>query len=130
MPHAHSLADNDNRPGTDHAMRRPRDLDAELKTLHDKRRQLVARRTTQLGQLVHATGADALPLDTLTGALLDAVAKLHAGDPAIEAWRLRGEAFFRGRKRPARTNGTRPTAPAVANDHQGAAAGDGGPASR
>jgi len=79
-------------------MRKVRDYDAELKALEDKARSLKARRVEQLGQLVTATGADALDMETLAGVLLDAVASQNA--EAKEAWRLKGAAFFqrRGRK--------------------------------
>ena len=79
-------------------MRKVRDYDAELKALGDKARQLKAKRVEQLGQLVAATGADALDAETLAGALLDAVAAKDAGTK--EAWRAKGAAFFqrRGRK--------------------------------
>lgn len=79
-------------------MRKVRDYDAELKALGDKARQLKAKRVEQLGQLVAATGADALDAETLAGALLDAVAAKDAGTK--EAWRSKGAAFFqrRGRK--------------------------------
>lgn len=79
-------------------MRKVRDYDAELKALNDKARALKAKRVEQLGQLVAATGADALDAETLAGALLDAIGSKDAG--AREAWRVKGAAFFqrRGRK--------------------------------
>ena len=79
-------------------MRKVRDYDAELKALNDKARSLKARKVEQLGQLVAATGADALDAETLAGVLLDAIASKDAG--AKEAWRSKGAAFFqrRGRK--------------------------------
>jgi hypothetical protein len=79
-------------------MRKVRDYDAELKMLSDKARTLKAKRVEQLGQLVTATGADALDVETLAGALLDAIAAKDAS--AREAWRAKGQAFFqrRGRK--------------------------------
>ncbi|WP_294445049.1 conjugal transfer protein TraD, partial [uncultured Sphingomonas sp.] len=76
-------------------MRKVRDYDAELKALEDKARALKARRVEQLGQLVTATGADALDMETLAGALLDAVASKDA--EAKEAWRAKGSAFFQRR---------------------------------
>jgi hypothetical protein len=83
--------------GGHHSMRKPRDYDAELKALDDKARELKDRKVRQLGELVIATGADALPAEELAGALLNATA---ADDHATkEAWRKRGAAFFR---RPAR----------------------------
>ena len=41
-------------------MRKLRDFDAELKALDDKARGLKTRKVQQLGELVIATGADAL----------------------------------------------------------------------
>ena len=79
-------------------MRKVRDYDAELKALESRAKAIKARRIEQLGQLVSATGADALDMETLAGALLDAVAMKDAA--AKEAWRAKGSAFFqrRGRK--------------------------------
>ncbi|MEG3162586.1 conjugal transfer protein TraD [Sphingomonas sp. LB2R24] len=78
-------------------MRKVRDYDAELRALGDKARALKAKRIEQLGQLVTATGADALDTETLTGVLLDAIGSKDAG--AKEAWRAKGAAFFRQRGR-------------------------------
>ncbi len=78
-------------------MRKPRDFDSELKTLADKARQLKERRVRQLGELVIATGADALDADLLAGALLDAVASKDAA--TREGWRKAGAAFFRTKQR-------------------------------
>ena len=79
-------------------MRKVRDYDAELKALGDKARALKAKRVEQLGQLVTATGADALDAETLAGVLLDAIGSKDTD--AKEAWRAKGAAFFqrRGRK--------------------------------
>ena len=43
-------------------MRKPADIDAQIKALQDKARSLKERQKSQLGELVLATGADALPL--------------------------------------------------------------------
>ncbi|MGY4306159.1 hypothetical protein ACVIJ6_003402 [Bradyrhizobium sp. USDA 4369] len=51
-------------------MRKPRDFDADLKALEDKARGLKNRKVRQLGELVIATGADALSADELAGALI------------------------------------------------------------
>lgn len=73
-------------------MRKPRDFDSELKALADKARALKERRVRQLGELVMATGADALDADLLAGALIDAT---NLKDAATrEGWRRRGVAFF------------------------------------
>ena len=79
-------------------MRKVRDYDAELKALEDKARALKARRVEQLGVLVTSTGADALDMETLAGALLDAVTSQNT--EVREAWSAEGAAFFqrRGRK--------------------------------
>jgi DNA-binding protein H-NS len=81
-------------------MRKPRDFDAELKALGDKTKQLRDRKLIQLGELVIASGADALPIEQLAGALLAAV---DTKDAAIkEGWRKRGAALF---QRPPRDAG-------------------------
>ena len=88
-------------------MRKPRDFDAELKTLEDKARTLKERKIKQLGELVIATGADALDVETLAGGLLGLV---EGGDTARKAeWRKRGAGFFRsGKAEPAPSVGGNP----------------------
>jgi hypothetical protein len=76
-------------------MRKPRDFDAELKALGDKARDLKSRKVQQLGELVIATGADALNADELAGALVALGETKEAGKR--EAWARRGAAFFQGR---------------------------------
>ena len=78
-------------------MRKPRDFDAELKALDDKARGLKTRKVQQLGELVIATGADALTADELVGALIVLAETREAGKR--EAWARRGVAFFQGRSR-------------------------------
>ena len=78
-------------------MRKPRDFDSELKALTEKTRTLKSRKVVQLGELVIATGADALDLETLTGVLLGAIKTTDAN--LREAWRASGTAFFRGQSR-------------------------------
>lgn len=73
-------------------MRKPRDIDSELKALADKVRVLKERRVRQLGELVIATGGDALEPDILAGALLDAASTSNS--ETKEGWRARGAAFF------------------------------------
>ena len=78
-------------------MRKPRDYDAELKALQDKANALKQRKVLQLGELLIATGADALDPETLAGALLK---MLEANDaPRREAWRKKGVEFFQSRSR-------------------------------
>lgn len=78
-------------------MRKPRDIDAELKALAEKAKQLKERRVQQLGELVIATGADTIEAETLAGALLVIAETI---DPAKkESWHKRGAAFFQGKSR-------------------------------
>ena len=100
-------------------MRKPREIDSELKALEAKAKSLKERRVRQLGELVIATGADALDADMLTGALLGAVTTKDANTK--EGWRKAGAGFF---QRGARKATTRPDRGA-AND----AAPDGNTAS-
>lgn len=78
-------------------MRKPKDFDSELKALADKAKAIKERRVRQLGELVTATGADALDADLLAGALLHAVAMKDAATK--EGWRKAGAAFFQGKAR-------------------------------
>ncbi|MEP9349999.1 conjugal transfer protein TraD [Xanthobacter sp. KR7-225] len=103
-------------------MRKPRDFDAELKSLEDKARDLKTRKVQQLGELVISTGADALTADELAGALVVLAETTDAGKK--EAWAKRGAAFFRGRSRrsapaPDRNTGGTPTQPGGAQSASG-----------
>ena len=80
-------------------MRKPRDFDSELQALSEKAKQLKSRKVLQLGELVIATGADAVDPETLTGALLF-VAKTK-DTKEREAWRASGAAFFQRQSRAA-----------------------------
>ncbi|MGL4304508.1 MAG: conjugal transfer protein TraD [Sphingomonas sp.] len=97
----------------DYVMRKPRDFDAELKALNSKAKLLRDRKLVQLGELVVATGADTLPIETLAGALLAAV---KANDRATqEAWRKSGAAFFQRTPRSAAINAGRDAGGAAAD---------------
>lgn len=78
-------------------MRKPRDYDAELKALEDKAKELKVRKVQQLGELLIATGADALNADELAGALLVLAETKDAA--RREAWAKRGAAWFRSKSR-------------------------------
>ena len=80
-------------------MRKPRDFDSELQALTEKAKLLKSRKVLQLGELVIATGADALDPETLTGALLGVVKTKDAKER--EAWRASGAAFFQRQSRAA-----------------------------
>ena len=84
-------------------MRKPRDIDAELKALQDKQKQLRARRVVSVRRTVTATGADALDAETLAGALLEAVERAKADPGAKEAWRRKATASFAANAGPSRT---------------------------
>lgn len=73
-------------------MRKPRDFDAELKALNDKAKLLRDRKLVQLGELTVVTGADALPVEILAGALLAAAGSKDTA--TREGWRKSGAAFF------------------------------------
>jgi len=74
-----------------------KDYDAELKALQQRQRELRVKHIRQLGELVVATGADALDPDTLAGALLAAVASTDTA--AREGWRAQGAVFFQSQTR-------------------------------
>jgi len=78
-------------------MRKPRDFDAVLKVLGDKAKELKTRKVQQLGELVIATGADALNTEELAGALIVLAETKEPG--RREAWARRGTTFFQGRAR-------------------------------
>jgi DNA-binding protein H-NS len=78
-------------------MRKPRDIDSELKALADKAKQLKERRVLQLGELVLASGADASDAETLAGAFLEVAG--NSDTARKEGWRKRGAAFFQGTER-------------------------------
>ena len=105
-------------------MRKPRDIDAELKALAEKARGLKAQRLTQLGELVTLTGADALDLETLAGGLLHVIDEAKVPGTR-EVMRKSGAAFFqrraRGRKGAGGAAGG--DAPGAAPDGDGDAAG-------
>ncbi len=100
-------------------MRKPRDFDAELKALSEKAAQLKTRKVQQFGELVIATGADALSIEELTGALVTIAA---TNEPQKrEAWATKGQAFFQGKTR---STGKR----AQGNTQSGAKSADSDPA--
>jgi hypothetical protein len=78
-------------------MRKPRDFDSALQVLTDKTKALKENKRRQLGELIVATGADALDMETLAGGLLAMVETNDASQK--EAWRKQGAAFFRGNAR-------------------------------
>lgn len=78
-------------------VRKPRDFDAELKVLEGKAKELKSRKVQQLGELIIATGADALSTEELAGALVVLAETTDAGKR--EVWAKRGAAFFRSKSR-------------------------------
>jgi hypothetical protein len=77
-------------------MRKPKDFDAALRALTDKTKALKENKRRQLGDLIMATSADALDIETLAGGLLAIVETSDAG--IKEAWRRRGAEMFRDKK--------------------------------
>jgi hypothetical protein len=83
-----------------------------LKTLEMKARQLKTGRQAQLGELVLASGADALTAEEPAGALL---AGGTTTDRATkEAWRKRGAAFFSSKRQKLGNRATNEPASAAA----------------
>jgi hypothetical protein len=80
-------------------MRKPRDFDAALRALTDKTKALKENKRQQLGELIVATGADTLDMETLAGGLLAIVQTSDTTQK--ESWRKRGAAFFRKTGQPA-----------------------------
>ena len=95
-------------------MRKPRDIDAELKALQEKAKQLKVQRTIQLGELVEATGADTLSIEALAGVLLAAVEQADSKPEAVARWTERGAAFFQAGAKKGGRKGT-------GNDQNGSA---------
>jgi len=76
-------------------MRKPQDIDAEIKARKDQIKTLKALRVRQFGELVVATGADGFDHEVLAGVLLAAVAASKQHPETLEAWRRKGAGFFR-----------------------------------
>jgi hypothetical protein len=90
--------------------RKPRDYDAELQALMEKAKKVKSQKTTQLGELVQVTGADALPIEALAGALLAALEQSKKQPEAVARWTERGQAFFQeGGKRGKKSTTSNPT---------------------
>lgn len=94
-------------------MRKPRDIDAELRALAEKAKSLKARRLVQLGELVVATGADRLDPDILAGALISASETRSA--EALAEFGRKGAVFNESH------GGGRRPRPGAASDGQGRA---------
>jgi DNA-binding protein H-NS len=93
-------------------MRKTRDFDSEMKALNERVRLLKERKLHQLGELMIACGADALPIDVLAGVMLAAVETKDAA--TVEGWRTQGATFFQSttRSAPRRNRGDARGAPA------------------
>jgi hypothetical protein len=93
-------------------MRKPRDFDSALRALTDKTKALRENKRRQLGELIVATGADALDIEVLAGGLLTMVGADDASQ--TESWRKRGAAFFRktARRSARKSGGDKDSTPA------------------
>ena len=78
-------------------MRKPKDFDAALRALTDKTKALKENKRRQLGDLIVATGADALDMETLAGGLLAMVETTDAG-PKRKPGASMAPTFFRGKE--------------------------------
>ena len=108
--------------------RKPRDYDTELQALMDRAKKLKSQKTVQLGELVQVTGADALPIEALAGALLAAVEQSKKSPEAVTRWAERGQALFQqggGGKRGSKAGAAEPTGGPPGDNGKAAAAGGG-----
>ena len=105
--------------------RKPRDYDAELQALMDKAKKLKSQKTVQLGELVQVTGADALPIEALAGALLAAVEQSKKSPEAVTRWAERGQALFQqeGRGKREKAGAAEPAGGPPGDNGKAAAAG-------
>jgi len=104
-------------------MRKPQDIDAEIKARKDQIKTLKLLRVRQFGELVTATGADGLDHEVLAGVLLAAVAASKQHPETLEAWRRRGAGFFRGSPAGESDRATDHVGPGLGADNHRAAAG-------
>ena len=79
-------------------MRKPEDFDSALQALTDKTKTLKENKRRQLGELIVATGADALDMETLAGGLLAMVENKDAAQK--ESWRKHGADVLSGKSTP------------------------------
>lgn len=77
-------------------MRKPKDFDAALKSLIEKTKVLKENKRKQLGDLIVATGADALDIEILAGALMAAVQTTDTAQK--QGWKKAGAEMFRKAK--------------------------------
>ncbi len=78
----------------------------------------------QLGELVQVTGADALPVEALAGALLAAVEQSKKSPEAVTRWAERGQALFQqGGKRGSKAGAAEPDGGPPGDNGKAAAAG-------
>ena len=96
-------------------MRKPRDYDAELKALTKRANDLKCRKIQQLGELVMASEADALPIEVLAGVLVTAANEKDGG--VREGWRKAGASFFQRTRRA--SGGARPDRTSAAPNGDG-----------
>jgi len=102
-------------------MRKPRDIDTELKALQDRAKAPQAKRIASVGRADRGDReADSLDPEVL--AAFSSTASLKRSRANSEAWRIDGAAFFRRKAR-------KSAGSAVALANQSAAIGD-GPATR
>ena len=87
-------------PGKAHVMaRKLKDFDAQLAALKKQEKKLREARVIQFGELVCATGADALKVEALVGLLLEGVAHADKDAKMMERWAARGRDHFQSSAR-------------------------------
>ena len=103
-------------------MRKPQDIDAEIKARKDQIKTLKLLRIRQFGELVVPTGADGLDHEVLAGVLLAAV-EASKQPETLEVWRRKGAEFFRGGSARGADGAADDIGPSFEADHHRAAAG-------
>jgi hypothetical protein len=103
-------------------MRKRQDIDAALKAFADRTKQLKERRIRLLGELVIATGADALSDTELAGALIEIAATTDSAKRV--AWARQGEMRFRRHARAGARSGNDAASSPANDDSPQSASGD------
>lgn len=70
-------------------------IDQKIKELQDRRKQLEIKQTHDLGRLLKKVEADSLPLEMLTGALLEIVEIFKDRTEKTQQWIKKGQSFLK-----------------------------------
>lgn len=79
-------------------------IDQKIKDLQDKKKQLEIKQIHELGKLLKKVEADTLPLEMLTGALLEIVEIFKDRTEKTQQWIKRGQVFLKLNTTPNKKN--------------------------